>query len=215
MLLLTKDLDEGEQWIEVSAEISDFFFFLPNISQVSLFNVLKAYSLYDKEVGYCQGMSDMAAFILMNVSEEARKNFFFPNLLCWFFFRDDIGNFLDVSGSPERHQIQFAWQIFEWISSFISKFLDLGTNSTKERTSSMETPSKPNLLWVLPLVIMTLLFLEQVWNYYSILCLPLVSTSILGCTAFSFDFASVGHFFVEGLWYRLYCCPNLDSPFLW
>jgi len=38
--------------------------------QISLFNILKAYSNYDKEVGYCQGMSDMTAFILMNVSEE-------------------------------------------------------------------------------------------------------------------------------------------------
>eukprot|EP01114_Cavostelium_apophysatum_P014797 TRINITY_DN3922_c1_g1_i1.p1 TRINITY_DN3922_c1_g1~~TRINITY_DN3922_c1_g1_i1.p1 ORF type:complete len:591 (-),score=160.58 TRINITY_DN3922_c1_g1_i1:303-2075(-) len=38
--------------------------------QVSLFNILKAYANYDKEVGYCQGMSDMTALLLMYVSEE-------------------------------------------------------------------------------------------------------------------------------------------------
>eukprot|EP01118_Nematostelium_gracile_P007752 TRINITY_DN2533_c0_g1_i4.p1 TRINITY_DN2533_c0_g1~~TRINITY_DN2533_c0_g1_i4.p1 ORF type:complete len:588 (+),score=125.96 TRINITY_DN2533_c0_g1_i4:122-1885(+) len=38
--------------------------------QISLFNVLKAYSVYDPEVGYCQGMSDMSAFLLMYVTEE-------------------------------------------------------------------------------------------------------------------------------------------------
>jgi len=38
--------------------------------QVSLFNILKAYSVLDPELGYCQGMSDMTAFILMYVVEE-------------------------------------------------------------------------------------------------------------------------------------------------
>jgi len=35
-----------------------------------LFNILKAYSVYDPEVGYCQGMSDMTAFLLMYIPEE-------------------------------------------------------------------------------------------------------------------------------------------------
>jgi len=38
--------------------------------QIALFNVLKGYSIYDKDVGYCQGMSDMTAFILMYLLEE-------------------------------------------------------------------------------------------------------------------------------------------------
>jgi len=38
--------------------------------QVALFNILKAYSVHDATVGYCQGMSDMTAFILMYVPEE-------------------------------------------------------------------------------------------------------------------------------------------------
>eukprot|EP00029_Vermamoeba_vermiformis_P006937 TRINITY_DN2860_c0_g1_i1.p1 TRINITY_DN2860_c0_g1~~TRINITY_DN2860_c0_g1_i1.p1 ORF type:complete len:699 (+),score=132.14 TRINITY_DN2860_c0_g1_i1:64-2160(+) len=38
--------------------------------QISLFNVLKAYSVYDSEVGYCQGMSDICSVLLMFVEEE-------------------------------------------------------------------------------------------------------------------------------------------------
>ena len=36
--------------------------------QLSLFNLLKAYSLLDDEVGYCQGLSFIAGILLMHVS---------------------------------------------------------------------------------------------------------------------------------------------------
>jgi|LauGreDrversion4_2_1035121.scaffolds.fasta_scaffold483324_1 hypothetical protein len=36
-----------------------------------LFNVLKVYSLYDPDVGYTQGMSFIAAVILMVIEDEA------------------------------------------------------------------------------------------------------------------------------------------------
>jgi hypothetical protein len=38
--------------------------------QVALFNALKAYSVYDEEVGYCQGMSDITSLLLKYVTEE-------------------------------------------------------------------------------------------------------------------------------------------------
>eukprot|EP01096_Ripella_sp_DP13-Kostka_P000270 TRINITY_DN1033_c0_g1_i1.p1 TRINITY_DN1033_c0_g1~~TRINITY_DN1033_c0_g1_i1.p1 ORF type:complete len:472 (-),score=162.47 TRINITY_DN1033_c0_g1_i1:19-1434(-) len=38
--------------------------------QTRLFNVLKAYSNYDKHVGYCQGMGFITAFLLLYVPEE-------------------------------------------------------------------------------------------------------------------------------------------------
>jgi len=38
--------------------------------QISLFNVMKAYSLYDAAVGYTQGMTDLAGLFLMYMSEE-------------------------------------------------------------------------------------------------------------------------------------------------
>ncbi|KAN0007027.1 hypothetical protein ACTFIU_005221 [Dictyostelium citrinum] len=41
-----------------------------NSGQQALFNVLKAYSIYDSEVGYCQGMSSIASLLLMYMTEE-------------------------------------------------------------------------------------------------------------------------------------------------
>lgn len=38
--------------------------------QTSLFNILKAYSNYDSEVGYCQGMNFIAGVLLMHLDEE-------------------------------------------------------------------------------------------------------------------------------------------------
>ncbi|EGC32803.1 hypothetical protein DICPUDRAFT_81386 [Dictyostelium purpureum] len=41
-----------------------------NQGQQQLFNVLKAYSIYDQDVGYCQGMSSIASLLLMYMTEE-------------------------------------------------------------------------------------------------------------------------------------------------
>lgn len=38
--------------------------------QQALFHVLAAYSMYNTEVGYCQGMSEIAALLLMYLNEE-------------------------------------------------------------------------------------------------------------------------------------------------
>ncbi|XP_054162990.1 TBC1 domain family member 1-like isoform X2 [Oppia nitens] len=38
--------------------------------QLSLFNILKAYSLYDKEVEYCQGLSFVAGILLLHLNED-------------------------------------------------------------------------------------------------------------------------------------------------
>ncbi|XP_061171112.1 USP6 N-terminal-like protein [Saccostrea echinata] len=40
------------------------------VKQKSLFHVLAAYSVYNTEVGYCQGMSEIAALLLMYLNEE-------------------------------------------------------------------------------------------------------------------------------------------------
>ncbi|KAL0281381.1 UNVERIFIED_CONTAM: hypothetical protein PYX00_002384 [Menopon gallinae] len=39
--------------------------------QLALFNILKAYSLLDPQVGYCQGLSFIAGVLLLHMSEEA------------------------------------------------------------------------------------------------------------------------------------------------
>ncbi|XP_074645042.1 USP6 N-terminal-like protein [Tubulanus polymorphus] len=41
-----------------------------NVKQQALFHVLAAYSMYNSEVGYCQGMSQIAALLLMYLNEE-------------------------------------------------------------------------------------------------------------------------------------------------
>ena len=40
------------------------------VRQQALFHVLGAYSMYNTEVGYCQGMSQIAALLLMYLNEE-------------------------------------------------------------------------------------------------------------------------------------------------
>lgn len=49
--------------------------------QVQLYNVLVAYSIYNTEIGYCQGMSGITALLLMYLSDEEvyLKNFKIKN----------------------------------------------------------------------------------------------------------------------------------------
>lgn len=47
-----------------------FFAETMGYGQLSLFNLLKAYSLYDKEVEYCQGLSFVAGILLLHVSSQ-------------------------------------------------------------------------------------------------------------------------------------------------
>ncbi|XP_065576137.1 ecotropic viral integration site 5 ortholog-like [Artemia franciscana] len=48
----------------------DFFKEKDGVGQESLFNVMKAYSLYDREVGYCQGSAFIVGLLLMQMPEE-------------------------------------------------------------------------------------------------------------------------------------------------
>ena len=40
------------------------------MGQTRLYNICKAYSVYDEEVGYCQGLSFIAAVLLLHMPEE-------------------------------------------------------------------------------------------------------------------------------------------------
>lgn len=46
----------------------DFFKEKDGLGQESLFNVMKAYSLHDREVGYCQGSAFIVGLLLMQVN---------------------------------------------------------------------------------------------------------------------------------------------------
>ena len=45
----------------------DFFKKKGGVGQESLFNVMKAYSIHDREVGYCQGSAFIVGLLLMEV----------------------------------------------------------------------------------------------------------------------------------------------------
>ena len=48
----------------------DFFKKKGGVGQESLFNVMKAYSIHDREVGYCQGSAFIVGLLLMEVSAD-------------------------------------------------------------------------------------------------------------------------------------------------
>ena len=47
----------------------DFFKKKGGVGQESLFNVMKAYSIHDREVGYCQGSAFIVGLLLMEVRD--------------------------------------------------------------------------------------------------------------------------------------------------
>ncbi len=72
--LSTLSLDTIAQFQVIRRDIArtypehDFFKEKDGLGQESLFNVMKAYSLHDREVGYCQGSGFIVGLLLMQVS---------------------------------------------------------------------------------------------------------------------------------------------------
>ncbi|KAI6197504.1 hypothetical protein M3Y94_01231900 [Aphelenchoides besseyi] len=58
--------------VDVARTYRDHVMFMKryDASQQSVFNVLVAYSMYNTEVGYCQGMNNLAAILLMYLGDE-------------------------------------------------------------------------------------------------------------------------------------------------
>uniref|UniRef100_A0A7S3ZD37 Rab-GAP TBC domain-containing protein n=2 Tax=Lotharella globosa TaxID=91324 RepID=A0A7S3ZD37_9EUKA len=72
--LLTKKLKQkDEEQLHKDLHRTDprnIIFYNKGLGQESLYNVLKAYCLYDPKVGYCQGMGALAGLLLTYVPEE-------------------------------------------------------------------------------------------------------------------------------------------------
>ncbi|KAG1816092.1 rab-GTPase-TBC domain-containing protein [Suillus subaureus] len=64
------DALRGMMWQLITFPHHDFFTDGQGIGQEHLFNVLKAYSLYDPQVGYCQGLPFVVAVLLLNMPDE-------------------------------------------------------------------------------------------------------------------------------------------------
>lgn len=58
--------------------------------QMALFNTLKAYSILDEEIGYCQGMSFVMGLLLMHVRDASWAHptisIALPSIILRFFF---------------------------------------------------------------------------------------------------------------------------------
>ncbi|OAD66260.1 hypothetical protein PHYBLDRAFT_71157 [Phycomyces blakesleeanus NRRL 1555(-)] len=96
-LLLKHESDHDHQIdLDIPRTTGDHIMFKQRYGtgQKSLFNVLRAFSLYDTEVGYCQGMTNIAATILMYFEEE--KAFI---VLVHMFLRDNLHD-LYIPGFP-------------------------------------------------------------------------------------------------------------------
>ncbi|KAK5980951.1 Rab-GAP TBC domain-containing protein [Trichostrongylus colubriformis] len=69
-LLVSKDIKQID--LDINRTYRDHMAFRRryDVKQQSLLNVLAAYAMYNTEVGYCQGMSQIAALFLMYLDEE-------------------------------------------------------------------------------------------------------------------------------------------------
>ena len=69
----------------------DFFKKKDGIGQEALFNVMKAYSIHDREVGYCQGTAFIVGLLLMQVRSSFKDQFVLISRLINILY--DIGPF--------------------------------------------------------------------------------------------------------------------------
>jgi hypothetical protein len=68
-------------------------YFQSDQGQEALFNVVKAYSLYDEQLGYCQGLAFVAGPLLLNVRLLffLKKNSYTKYMFCtWFLIEYDL-----------------------------------------------------------------------------------------------------------------------------
>ncbi|TFK54244.1 RabGAP/TBC [Heliocybe sulcata] len=94
------------------------------IGQENLFNVLKAYSLYDPQVGYCQGLPFVVAILLLNMPDEEA----FCLLVRLMYSYDVRGHFLPEM--PKLQQRLFDRLIEEMLPVLHIHFLRQGIKSS-------------------------------------------------------------------------------------
>ncbi|KAG0173883.1 hypothetical protein DFQ30_006714 [Apophysomyces sp. BC1015] len=93
--------------------------------QRALFNVLRAFANYDKDVGYCQGMTNIAAMLLMYCEEE--KAFL---VLVHMFLRDKLHN-LFIPGFPALMESFFIQDtlVERYLPKLFRHLTDVGLSS--------------------------------------------------------------------------------------
>ncbi|TFK44717.1 rab-GTPase-TBC domain-containing protein [Crucibulum laeve] len=104
----------------------DFFTDGQGIGQENLFNVLKAYSLYDPQVGYCQGLPFIVAILLLNMPDEEA----FSLLVRLMHVYDLRGHFLPEMPKLQLRLFQFDRLIEELLPVLHVHFLRQGIKSS-------------------------------------------------------------------------------------
>ncbi|KAF8943731.1 GTPase-activating protein [Haplosporangium gracile] len=94
--------------------------------QESLFNVVKAYSLYDAEVGYCQGLSFVVGPLLLNMPDEEA----FCLLVKMMSSYDMRGHFTPDMNTLQLRLYQFEQLMEETVPLVHKHFLNQGIRST-------------------------------------------------------------------------------------
>lgn len=126
-LLLRESTHERQIDLDIPRTLRDHIMFRQRYGsgQRSLFNVLRAFANYDEEVGYCQGMTNIVATILMYCEEE--RAFL---ILVHMFLRDKLHN-LFIPGFPmlmESFYIQEAL-LKRYLPKLFNHLTDLGLSS--------------------------------------------------------------------------------------
>ncbi|KAJ7346650.1 rab-GTPase-TBC domain-containing protein [Mycena albidolilacea] len=104
----------------------DFFNDGQGIGQENLFNVLKAYSIYDEAVGYCQGLPFVVAILLLNMPDEEA----FSLLVRLMHVYDLRGHFLPEMPKLQLRLFQFDRLIEELLPVLHVHFLREGVKSS-------------------------------------------------------------------------------------
>jgi len=104
----------------------EFFTNGHGIGQENLFNVLKAYSLYDPHVGYCQGLPFVVAVLLLNMPDEEA----FCLLVRLMYSYDLRGHFLPEMPKLQLRLFQFDRLIEELLPVLHVHFLRQGVKSS-------------------------------------------------------------------------------------
>ncbi|KAL0072388.1 GTPase-activating protein [Marasmius tenuissimus] len=104
----------------------DYFTDGQGIGQENLYNVLKAYSLYDPQVGYCQGLPFVVAILLLNMPDEEA----FSLLVRLMEVYDLRGHFLPEMPKLQLRLFQFDRLIEELLPVLHVHFLRQGIKSS-------------------------------------------------------------------------------------
>ncbi|KAG0045973.1 GTPase-activating protein [Gryganskiella cystojenkinii] len=102
------------------------YFQAEGLGQESLFNVVKAYSLYDPEVGYCQGLSFVVGPLLLNMPEEEA----FCMLVRMMSTYEMRGHYTPEMNALQLHLYQFEQLMEETVPIVFKHLRNQGIRST-------------------------------------------------------------------------------------